>query len=82
MKIMSGPDWQRLWTHFPGGLLGAYLHWVHWSAGVTFNGLFIAYEVVQDWRMGDRGFKDILGHVAGYATGCVILSILRLTGVI
>lgn len=80
--IMSGPDWKRLWTHFPGGLLGAYLHWFHWSTGLIFNGLFIVYEIVQDWRTGDSGFKDILGHVAGYATGCGIWSILSLLGVL
>ena len=80
--IMSGPDWKRLWVHFPGGLLGAYLTWFHWSAGLTFNGLFIVYEVVQDWKMGDCGFKDILGHIAGFATGCAIWSILWLIGAI
>lgn len=80
--IMSGPDWKRLWMHFPGGLLGAYFTWFDWSAGLTFNLLFIVYEVVQDWRKGDSGFKDILGHVAGYATGSAIRSILWLIGVI
>jgi len=80
--IMSGPDWRRLWMHVPGGLFGAFLMWFHWQSGLVFNSMFIVYELAQCWRIGDKGFKDILGHVVGFGIGIAVWAILSLTGVI
>lgn len=64
---MSGPDWRRLWLHVPGGVLGGIFLVIPvlMPLGVLFNFSFLVYEVAQDWRIGDKGFKDILGHVVG-----------------
>jgi len=83
MIIMSGPDWRRLWMHVPGGLLGAFFMWWHWQSGIVFNSLFVIYEVAQDYGLGGKcGYKDILGHVVGFAIGIAVWAILSLTGVI
>jgi len=82
MIEIFGPDWRRLWIHVPGGLLGAFFMWFHWQSGVVFNGMFIVYELAQCWRIENSGFKDILGHVVGFAIGIAVWAILSLTGVI
>lgn len=82
MIIMSGPDWKRLWLHVPGGLLGALLLWLNGPMGIVFNFAFLLYEVCQDWRTTDKGFKDILGHVAGLGIGGGTWFVLKLIGVL
>lgn len=55
-------------------------HWAHPAAGVVAGvvgqkspelaiagvGIFIAYEVIQDWRAGTESWKDILEFAVAY----------------
>jgi len=82
MILMSGPDWRRLWMHVPGGLLGAFIFYLGLGPGLIFNFAFLVYEVAQCWRIEDKGFKDILGHVVGLGIGFSVWAILRITGVL
>jgi len=80
MFTMSRTDWRRLWMHVPGGLFGGLLLVIPSliDLGILFNFGFFVYEVCQDWRIGDKGFKDILGHVVGLGIIGGIFLILEL----
>lgn len=80
-------DWLRLLWHIPVGMLGvAIMGWavlyktvfiVNIVVGVVFLASFLVYEIMQDWRKGDKSFKDVIGAVVGIAIGGIILSYLE-----
>jgi hypothetical protein len=67
-------DLIRWAIHIPIGCVIAYMILkVSVALGITVGVFFLAYEVLEDWRVRDRSFKDIFGSLIGMiATGLVI----------
>jgi len=63
---------RRAGIHIPVGVFAAWVMQHSPVLGFTFSISFIAYEIVQDWRTGDRSFKDILGFLIGLSIGALV----------
>lgn len=72
-QAMSLLDIWRVVLHFPVGCFAGWLISVMPVIGVVFSLGFLTYEVVEDWRIADRGYKDIFGFLLGIAVISVIL---------
>lgn len=66
----------RFWMHVPAGLLTALAITVSPLVAIMLFVGFLAYEVVEDWRLGDFGYIDIEGYVGGLWVGAGILVVL------
>ena len=66
-------DIKRALLHAPVGALAAWLCFNLPAIGTPFFIGFLVYEIAEDWRIKDRGYKDILGFLWGFAvTGAVL----------
>ena len=72
---LTKKEWFRFWLHFPIGVLcGLLLIWfVTVYLGIILSIAFLVYEIMNDWRKGDKSYKDVVGFVWGL--GCVGLVI-------
>ena len=79
MKIFRSKDFRRAAIHFPVGIIDAVIfQFIGQFAGVTFGFLFVfGYEALEDWRIQDRSYKDVLGFLWGLAIGLIVITILR-----
>jgi predicted DNA repair protein MutK len=68
---MTKQDFIRALLHFPVGLFVAWL--ISWSVaqGVMMGVAFLTYEVIEDWRIKDRSYKDVYGYALGLGVGSV-----------
>lgn len=71
-------DRERFGLHFPVGVGALFLTLWKPEIGITAAVLFLAYEVIQDWRKKDWSFKDVYGFVFGYYVPAIIMRILAL----
>jgi len=62
----------RAVVHAPIGVFAAWIISKDPTLGFTISLTFIAYEIAQDWRIGDRSFKDILGFLIGLSIGAIL----------
>jgi len=62
----------RALIHFPVGLFNAFLLWFNTPLGIIFSIGFIAYEIIEDWRIYDRSYLDLYGWLFGLGIGGVI----------
>ena len=62
----------RAGIHAPVGVFAAWVIQHSPTLGFTIAITFIAYEIAQDWRIGDRSFKDILGFLIGLSIGALV----------
>lgn len=66
-------DRRTILVHFPVGLFVAWLM----AQSAVFGGFlfagFMTYEVVEDWRIKDRGFRDIFGFLVGFGLAAALL---------
>jgi len=82
-------DWRRAALHFPLGLvvvamvcLPALLQFeLMLIIGLMVTGIlasfgFLAYEVMQDWRTCDEGYKDVIGYLIGIFTAAICIGII------
>lgn len=82
LKITKG-DLRRVLLHIPVGLATVFLgYFVGWWLAVIFDTSFIVYELNQDWHISDMAFVDIKGHCWGLFLGGVILSVLKILGIV
>lgn len=70
----------RALIHIPVGVFNVYCGYIAPVYALIFCLGFLCYEVVQDWRIKDRGFHDIYGWLIGIAIGVVGLGIVRFWG--
>ena len=77
---MTKLDWERFWIHLPLGIVCALLAYYLPVLGILAFVGFLIYEVIQDWRIHDLSFKDVLGFTSGFIATGVILAILKLVG--
>ena len=70
---MSLLDIWRAVLHCPVGAFACWFIYVFPVAGTVFAFGFLTYEVVEDWRIKDRGYKDIFGFLAGMAIMGIVL---------
>lgn len=71
---------RRLYTeatlvHFPVGLLAAWLTYMVPTIGLMLAFGFLYYEGLEDWRIKDRGYRDVFGFLLGYGLMGSILSV-------
>ena len=70
---------KRLYTeatlvHFPVGLLAGLLTTVNPMMGMVLSFGFLFYEGIEDWRIKDRGYRDVFGFLIGYGLiGAIII---------
>lgn len=62
----------RALIHVPLGLLQGYASRISWNLSLTFCLCFLTYEVIEDWRIHDKSFNDILGYLIGLGAYIVI----------
>lgn len=65
-RIKLDGNKKRFLQHFPVGALAAWLCFQCWAVGIPFTVVFLVYEVVEDWRIRDYGYKDVLGFASGF----------------
>lgn len=53
-------------VHFPVGMYTSYLTHHHPAAGAIMAVGFLTYEVIEDWRIKDRGYRDVFGFLLGF----------------
>jgi len=63
--------------HLPVGMFCVFLAYVHWVLALIFGLGFLSYETIQEWRMKDKGWKDIKGFLWGLGVGGLIWVILH-----
>ena len=74
---MSRQDIIRAVLHFPAGCLASWLViFVSPVLGIIFSFGFLTYEIVEDWRIKDRGYKDIFGFLIGFALTSIVIHII------
>lgn len=70
--------WEAVLVHFPVGMFTAYLSIDFWLISAFLFGGFLTYEVVEDWREEDRGYRDIFGFLLGLSAGAIGLVVFSL----
>ena len=68
-------SWKRFAIHLFVGGFAAWLIFKHPLLGVTFWVSFLFYEVVQDWRKKDSGYKDIIGALVLFGIVAGVLAL-------
>jgi len=71
-------DWKRFWLHLPIGMLCAWLIYSLGAVGIIASVGFMFYEFLEDWRIEDLSFKDMLGFLWGFLSVSAVLSIVTL----
>jgi len=72
-KLSVSPDFKRAALHFPVGVFTAWLGTVSPVTCGVFGAGFLVYEVMEDWRIKDRSYKDVLGYLVGIVVGSFLL---------
>ena len=63
--------------HTPHGILVGYLLHAHPISGVLFLLAFLVYEIVEDEKIGDCAYVDIIGTLIGFATYEVVTAVVK-----
>jgi len=72
-RFMSALDIWRAVIHLPIGGFAAWLISDDPVGGSIFAIGFLVYQVVEDWRIKDKGYKDIFGYLIGFGLVSTIL---------
>lgn len=72
----------RFWMHFPVGVLTIFAILISPLAAVMAFIAFLAYEIVEDWKIGDHAYIDIAGYTGGIWLGIVVLFLLQVFEII
>lgn len=67
----------RAALHVPVGLANALLVYVSPVLGLCFGLAFTAYEVLEEWRIRDKGWLDLQGYLWGLVAGGALWLALR-----
>jgi len=59
-------------VHVPVGAICVLLAYVHWVLALIFGLGFLSYEIIQEWRIADKGWRDIKGFLWGLGIGGLI----------
>ena len=69
---MSRDEWIRLLIHIPHGIgMGAGVLF-NAPLGLSWTGLCIAYQYLEDWRIGDESYLDMRGYMTGLPLGVIL----------
>ena len=63
---------KRVLLHVPVGLAAVFLAWVNPALSAVFGLGFVAYEVIQEIREPNKGWRDISGFLWGVVIGAVV----------
>ena len=75
--IWSSLDWKRFWLHFFVGIVCAFLIERNPTSGIIMSLAFFFYEFMEDWRINDMSFKDVLGWLWGFGILSLTIEIWR-----
>lgn len=64
--------------HFPVGVFTAWLATFNPVICLVFGFGFLFYEGIEDWRIIDRSYKDVLGYLIGIGVGSFTLYLVAL----
>ncbi len=78
-RLTISRDLKRFLLHLPAGVLAAVLCDYSWGLGIPFFAGFLTYQVVEDWRICDSSYKDILGFLTGFGATAASLMALQIT---
>ena len=68
-------DPTRAPLHFPVGAFCAWLTHREIALGITLSFAFLIYETMEDWRIQDRGYKDVWGYLCGFSLCSTLLTL-------
>ena len=71
----------RAALHFPVGAFSAWLIFVHPVHGILLCVGWLAYEVLEDWRLADRSYLDVAGFLWGFGVTGAVFTYLFAFGV-
>ena len=75
--IWTKLDWKRFWLHLPVGIVCAVLAYYLPILGILAFIGFLTFEIIEDWRISDFSFKDVLGFNCGFIATSLALLILK-----
>ena len=61
--------------HIPVGALAAWFYTGGWALCLVFAAGFLFYELIQDWRIRDRSYKDVYGFLIGFGGGAAVITL-------
>lgn len=64
-------------VHFPVGLFSAWLTAKTPPVGLMLSSGFLVYEILEDFRINDKGHEDVYGFLIGYGFGGAILAFIK-----
>lgn len=73
---MTKDDVKRAIIHYPVGFFTAWLATETWVIAILLGVGFLVYEVIEDWRIHDKSFKDVFGNLIGLGSGGFIFALL------
>lgn len=71
-RNLTKDDIKRATLHFPLGIFTAWLGTFSPVVCIIFGIGFLTYEVIEDWRIKDRSYKDVFGYLIGIGIGSFI----------
>jgi len=76
-RLPKRGDPHRFWMHVPVGIGAVLAIIVSPVAAVMIFGAFLAYQFLEDWRIGDHSYIDVNGFSAGLFVGVGILAVVQ-----
>jgi hypothetical protein len=63
--------------HVPAGIFSAVLMSGWPLAGAALFAGFLVYEIVEDWRISDHSYKDVVSYLYGFGGTAAAIAIYR-----
>lgn len=64
--------------HIPVGFVCVFMAYVSWVLALVFGLAFVSYEILEEWRLKDKGWHDLKGFLWGMGIGALILWIIQI----
>lgn len=68
---------KRILIHIPVGLANAFIALVSGWLGLVFGLSFLSYEITEEWRIKDKGWRDLQGFLIGIVIGAAVWGLME-----